>query len=147
MLLNSKIKSSRLRPALIGASVLALSTLATPASANTELILCNKTGTNIQIAVAYQHANTGRWMLSAWHTRKPGECKSFASIKTGLFYYHAKNDRNSVWPNDANTERSYCVPTTAVNRDMNSSQCGTGDVKRNFRGRVPDAGKYTFSFS
>jgi uncharacterized membrane protein len=119
----------------------------TPALADTELVLCNKTGANISIAVAYQHATTGRWMLSAWHNRNPAECKSFARIKTGLFYYHAKSEKGAVWPSQANTERSYCVPSTAVNRDMKSSACGTGDTKRNFRGRVVDPGKFTFSFS
>jgi uncharacterized membrane protein len=120
---------------------------ATPALADTDLILCNKTGSNVSIAIAYQHAKSGRWMLSAWHNRNPGECKSFASVKTGLFYYHAKNEKGAVWPGKANSERSYCVPSTAVNRDMNSSACGVGDTKRDFRGRVMEPGKYTFSFS
>jgi uncharacterized membrane protein len=133
-------------------AILAASAMISPAMAQssppqrTELTLCNKTGSNIQIAIAYVHAQSNRWMLSAWHTRKPGECKSFATVKSGLFYYHAKNERNAVWPSQANTERSYCVPNTAVNRDM-SSQCGAGETNRPFRGRVMDPGKYTFSFS
>jgi uncharacterized membrane protein len=132
-------------------AALALTALAAaPASAqkaqSTELILCNKTGGTIQIAVAYVHATTNRWMLSAWHTRGPGQCKPFATVKTGLFYYHAKTEKGAVWPSEANTERRYCVPSTAVNRDM-SSQCGVGETNRPFRGRVTEPGKYTFSFS
>jgi uncharacterized membrane protein len=96
----------------------ALVMTATPALADTDLTLCNKTGSNIDIAVAYQHASSGRWMLSAWHKRLPGECKIFARVKTGLFYYHAKNEKGAIWPSKANSERSYCVPSTAVNRDM-----------------------------
>jgi uncharacterized membrane protein len=138
------------RLAATGAAALvwALSAQISPAAAQTELILCNKTGARIDIAVAYQHATTGRWMLSAWHIRKPGECKTFAKIKTGLFYYHAKNERNTtVWPGKQSVERNYCVPNTAVTRDMNGSKCGQGDVNRGFRGRVPNQGKYSFSFS
>jgi hypothetical protein len=114
---------------------------------STELILCNKTGGGIQVAVAYMDATTGKWTMSAWHNRQPGECKSFGGIRTGLFYYHAKNERGGVWPGKDSVERSYCVPSTAVKRDMNSSQCGAGDTQRGFRGRVVDPGKYTFSFS
>lgn len=112
----------------------------------TELVLCNKTGSTIQVAVAYVNAQTNRWMLSAWHTRQPGECKTFAAIKPGLFYYHAKNEKGSVWPGAANAERRYCVPNTAVTRDM-SSQCGAGEATRNFRGISANPGKYTFSFT
>jgi uncharacterized membrane protein len=112
----------------------------------TALTFCNKTGSTIDIAVAYVHADTNRWMLSAWHRRQPGECKSFATVKSGLFYYHARSDRGAVWPNDAGTERRWCVPSTAITRDM-SSQCGAGETNRPFRGRVTEPGTYTFSFS
>jgi uncharacterized membrane protein len=140
------------RPAWLAAAVMcammatAEAQTAAQTPARTQLELCNKTGGTIQIAIAYVHAQTNRWMLSAWHTRKPGECKSFGAVKSGLFYYHAKTERGAVWPSEANTERRYCVPSTAVNRDM-SSQCGVGDTNRPFRGRVTDPGKYTFSFS
>lgn len=112
----------------------------------TDLTLCNKTGQNIQIAVAYMDAQTGRWTMSAWHNRGPGACASFGAIRTGLFYYHAKNERGSVWPSQANTDRRYCVPSTAVRRDM-TSQCGAGEQNRAFRGHSTSPGKYTFSFS
>jgi uncharacterized membrane protein len=122
---------------------------ASPASQTaqrTDLTLCNKTGGSIDIAIAYVHPQTNRWMLSAWHKRSPGECKTFGAVKTGLFYYHAKTERGAVWPNEANTEKRYCVPSTAITRDM-SSQCGAGEANRPFRGRVSDPGKFTFSFS
>ncbi|MGL4240529.1 MAG: DUF1036 domain-containing protein [Beijerinckiaceae bacterium] len=124
----------------------AIGTAEAQQAARTELVLCNKTGQNIDIAVAYMDAGSGRWTLSAWHKRTPGECKSFGAVKTGLFYYHAKNERGAVWPNQANTDRRYCVPSTAVRRDM-SSQCGRGEINRPFRGRVMEPGKFTFSFS
>ncbi len=117
------------------------------AQSRTELILCNKTGQSIQIAIAYQDAQTGRWTLSAWHNRGPGQCGSFGNVRSGLFYYHAKNERNAVWPNQANTDRRYCVPSSAVRRDMANSGCGAGEQTRPFRGRTMEPGKYTFSFS
>ncbi len=63
------------------------------APARSELTLCNKTGQNIDIAVVYMDASNGRWTLSAWHKRTPGQCASFGSVRRGLFYYHAKNER------------------------------------------------------
>jgi Protein of unknown function (DUF1036) len=111
-----------------------------------ELVLCNKSAGPIQVAVVYMHAQTGSWTLSAWHTRGPGECKSFGNIRSGLFYYHAKNERGGFWPAQADIEKRYCVPATAVTRDM-SSQCGQGDTNRGFKGQKADPGKYTFSFN
>ncbi len=117
------------------------------AQARTELIFCNKTGQNIDIAVAYMDANSGRWTLSAWHKRSPGQCATFATVRRGLFYYHAKNERGSVWPSSDSVDRRYCVPSSAVRRDMANSSCGQGEQTRPFRGRVMESDKYTFSFS
>lgn len=116
------------------------------APARSELTLCNKTGQNIDIAVVYMDASNGRWTLSAWHKRTPGQCASFGSVRRGLFYYHAKNERGAVWPSNDNTDRRYCVPSTAVRRDM-ASACGQGEATRPFRGRMIESDKYTFSFS
>jgi uncharacterized membrane protein len=122
------------------------SALAQQKPGQTELILCNKTQRDIDIALAYQDAATGRWTLSAWHKRTPGECKSFGAVKTGLFYYHAKNGQGGVWPASAAADRQYCVPTTAVRREM-SSQCGQGETNRPFKERKMEGGKYTFNFN
>lgn len=129
----------------VAAAVLACAATPVAAQQRTELVLCNKTGQNIQIAVAYMDAQTGRWTLSAWHNRGAGQCGSFGNIRSGLFYYHAKNERGAVWPNQANTDRRYCVPSSAVRRDMTSS-CGAGEQTRPFRGQSANPGKYTFSF-
>jgi uncharacterized membrane protein len=126
--------------------ILAASASAVAAQNRTDLVFCNKTGQNIQIAVAYMDAQTGRWTMSAWHNRGAGQCGSFGAIRTGLFYYHAKNERGAVWPSQANTDRRYCVPSTAVRRDMTSS-CGAGEQNRAFRGNTASPGRYTFSFS
>jgi uncharacterized membrane protein len=117
-----------------------------PALADTDLILCNKTSDAIEIAVAFMHPKTGAWTMSAWHKRSKDECKPFEKIKTGLFYYHARSEKGSVWPVKAETDRSYCVPSTAIKRDM-SSACGTGDTNRPFKGLTVQPGKFTFNFT
>jgi uncharacterized membrane protein len=133
----------RLRSSLIlSATLMSMS----PALADTDLILCNKSAGNISIAVAYQNAKTGRWMMSAWHNRAPSECKAFDRVKTGLFYYHAKNEKGAVWPAKASADRSYCVPDSAVNRDMESSACAPTDARRDFKSRAITAEKFTFNF-
>jgi uncharacterized membrane protein len=140
---GSLMKHRVLAPLVAAAALFATSAVA---QNQTELIMCNNTGQNIQIAVAYMDAQTGRWTLSAWHNRGAGQCGSFGAIRTGLFYYHAKNERGAVWPNRNNTDRNYCVPSSAVRRDMTSG-CGMGELSRPFRGRTVNPGRYTFSFS
>ena len=129
------------------ASLLAgLTLVAQPALADTDLVLCNKTSNYIEIAVAFMNPKTGAWTMSAWHKRAAGECKPFDKVKTGLFYYHAKNEKGAVWPAKAEADRSYCVPNTAVNRDM-ATACSTGDVNRPFKGLKVQTGKFTFNFT
>jgi hypothetical protein len=112
----------------------------------TTLTLCNRSPTPIDVAIAHMDAQTGSWMLSAWHKRAPGECKPFGPVRTGLFYYHAKSERGGVWPGDRDAERRYCVPNTAVKRDMRS-QCGAGETTRPFKSRKMEAATYTFTFN
>ena len=74
MNLNHSVKKAL---AAIAFGIGAFCASAAPASAATDLVFCNKTGAKIFIATVYQDAQTGRWMLSAWHTRNPGSCESF----------------------------------------------------------------------
>jgi Protein of unknown function (DUF1036) len=113
----------------------------------TDLIFCNKTGSKISIAVAWVNHQTGKWMMGAWYSRNPGECKSHGSVRAGLFYYHAqKVGQNYSWPAQANVDKTYCVPTRGV-REMANSSCGQGERRFGFQGKVATAGKYTFSFN
>ena len=117
------------------------------ARADTNLILCNKTGARIYAAIAYQDAQTGRWIMSAWHTREPGRCESFGNVKSGLFYYFAeKEGRTAHWPSADSVDKVYCVPPTRVKREMAGSGCAPGERSLGFRGRVMDPGTYTVSF-
>ncbi len=117
------------------------------ARADTDLIFCNKTGSKIQIAVAYVNAKTNKWIMSAWHSRNPGECKSHGNVKTGLFYYYGeKVGANFHWPAKAYVDKSFCVPKQGV-REMANSACGQGERNLGFQGKVATAGKYTFSFN
>ena len=99
-------------------------------------------------ASVYQDAQTGRWMLSAWHTRNPGACESFGAVKTGLFYYFAeKEGRTASWPARQFVEKNYCVPGVRVRREMLNSGCTQGERSLGFRGRVAEGQRYTFSFN
>ena len=70
------------RSLVLAAGLFGLASLAAPsdARADTNLVLCNKTGAKIYVAIAYQDAQTGRWIMSAWHTRNPGGCESFGNV-------------------------------------------------------------------
>jgi Protein of unknown function (DUF1036) len=115
-------------------------------AARTELTLCNKSAAPIEIAIVHMDAQTGSWTLSAWHKRAASECKAFGPVRTGQFYYHARSERGGIWPADRHAERRYCVPATAVKRDM-TSQCGAGETNRPFKGQKLETAKYTFTFN
>ncbi len=120
---------------------------AASAQATTDLIFCNKTGSKISIAVAWINHQTGKWMMGAWYSRNPGECKSHGAVRPGLFYYYAeKVGQNAHWPAKAFVDKTYCVPTRGV-REMANSSCGQGERRLGFQGKVSTAGKYTFSFN
>jgi uncharacterized membrane protein len=113
----------------------------------TELVFCNKTGSKVNVAVAYIDAKTNKWMMGAWYARNPGECKSHGTIKTGLFYYYAeKIGVDYHWPAKSGVDKVYCVPTRGV-REMATSSCGTGERRLGFKGTVGGAGKYTVNLS
>jgi uncharacterized membrane protein len=117
------------------------------ALANTDLIFCNKTGSKIQIAVAYIDAKTNKWMMGAWYARQPGECKSQGAVKTGLFYCYAeKLGADFHWPAKSGVDKTYCVPARGV-REMATSSCGAGERRLGFKGSVSGAGKYTVNLS
>ncbi len=133
--------------ALFGAGILIGIGSADARAQTTDLIFCNKTGSKISIAVAWINPATNKWMMGAWYSRNPGECKSHGSVKPGLFYYYAeKVGQDFHWPAKANVDKTYCVPVNGV-REMTSGACGQGERNLGFQGKVSTAGKYTFSFN
>lgn len=124
---------------------------ATPALAagpTTNLTFCNKNGAKLDLAVAYQDTQTGHWMMSAWHGVGAGECKPFGAVKTGLFYYYAENSATKgFYPATQYIEKRYCLPRSAIKRQMLNVPCAVGEKQYGFRGRTPNPGNYTFTFN
>jgi uncharacterized membrane protein len=126
--------------ALIGA--------AQKAEAATKLTMCNKTGAKIFIAIVYYEERTKKWMLSSWHGRNAGECKSIGNMHTGMMYYYAeKQGGKEYWPAKAKAERSYCVPPGGVNRVMLGGGCPQGERLLGFRSINLTGSTYTFTFN
>lgn len=114
------------------------------AQANTEVMFCNKTGAKVFIAVAHFPERMQKWMMTAWHTANPGQCKSIGKLRTGLFYYYAeKEGRGYHWPARAGVDKTYCVPNQKVERVMMPGTCAPGERNLGFKGAVPGPGKYT----
>lgn len=118
------------------------------AAPTTALTFCNKNGAKLNMAIAYQDATTGRWIMSAWHGVGPGQCKPFGSVKAGLFYYYAENEATKAfYPATNAIEKRYCLPRSAIKREMLNVPCAVGEKQYGFRGRTPNPGNYTFTFN
>jgi uncharacterized membrane protein len=137
------------RAALAGlATAGALMGAAQKAEAATNLTMCNKTGAKIYIATVSYEERTKKWMLSAWHARNPGECKSMGAMHTGMMYYFAeKQGGKEFWPAKNKVERSYCVPPGKVQRVMLGGGCPTGERLLGFRSINLTGAAYTFTFN
>lgn len=114
----------------------------------TEIVFCNKTGSKIFTALAHVPPNTGKWTLTAWQTLPAGGCKSVARWNTGLFYYYAeKEGRTFHWPGQAGVDKTFCVPSRAITREIVGGTCPAGERNVGFKGTVPNPGKYTINLT
>ncbi len=131
--------------AIIGAG---LASVPGSASANTDLVFCNNTGAKTFIALVYYETRTSKWMLSAWHARNPGECRSIGTYRTGIIYYFAeKEGRTASWPAKANVEKTFCVPATRIERVQLGGNCASGERLLGFRGINATGAKFTFNLN
>lgn len=127
--------------ALLGACL-----FSTTASAQTELIFCNKTGSKVFAAIVHLPETTKQWTLNAWYTVEPGSCRPAGKVRAGLFYYYAeKEGRKLHWPNAAQTDKTFCVPSTKIERVVAGGTCVIGERSVGFRGTTPNAGKFTIN--
>jgi Protein of unknown function (DUF1036) len=121
---------------------------AAPASAATDLTLCNKSGLKIYIALVFYDEAAKKWMLSAWQNRTPGQCKSVGKMHSGPTYYYAeKEGRKGIWPAQNAVEKTYCVPQGAVKRAITGGNCAQGERLLGFRAMSVSGASYTFNFS
>lgn len=119
------------------------------AHADTNLVFCNNTGARVYVALIYYQPATQKWLLSAWHTREPGQCKSTGTYRSGLLYYFAeKEGRTAHWPAKAYVEKTYCVPPTRVERTVfGGSTCPPNERALGFRGINATGATFTFNLN
>lgn len=136
---------SRLFPAgLVFSACLVLSTH--PALADTNVVFCNKSGSDVDIALVYYEPKTSKWILNAWHKASPGNCKPVGKYRTGLLYYYAEKVGGQVhWPAKANVDKTFCVPKTKIERTILGGTCAQGERSVGFHGL--DAKGTTFTFN
>ena len=115
------------------------------AQAATDLTVCNDTGSKVFVAIVHFREDTKVWILSAWHTADPGQCRSVGRYRTGLTYYFAeKEGRAFHWPAKTLVDRTYCVPNAKVERTLVSgATCATGERAVGFQGFTPRAATHT----
>ncbi len=133
------------------AAVAAMAMIGTPVAAQqqqTEIVFCNKTGSKIFTALANVPQTTKKWTLTAWQTIPAGSCKSVARLNTALFYYYAeKEGRTYHWPGQSGVDKTFCVPSRAITREIVGGTCPAGERSVGFKGTVPNPGKYTINLT
>ncbi len=118
------------------------------AAPKTDLNFCNNTGAKVFIALVYYQTQTSKWILSAWHTRNPGECKSLGTYRPGITYYYAeKEGRTAHWPSAANIDKTFCVPPGRVERTQLGGTCAQGERNVGFHGINATGASYKFNLS
>ena len=131
-------------------AVAAVMSVGTPALAQqqSEIVFCNKTGSKIFTALANVPQTTKKWTLTAWQTIPAGSCKSVARLNTALFYYYAeKEGRTYHWPGQSGVDKTFCVPSRAITREIVGGTCPAGERSVGFKGTVPNPGKYTINLT
>jgi uncharacterized membrane protein len=130
------------------AAVMSVGTPALAQQQQTEIVFCNKTGSKIFTALAHVPQTTKKWTLTAWQTIPAGGCKSVARWNTALFYYYAEKEGRTVhWPAKAGVDKTFCVPSRAITREIVGGTCAAGERNVGFKGTVPNAGKYTINLN
>ena len=137
------------RVALAGASLVAgLAFTTSAALADTDVILCNKTGAKVFVALGYYEPKTSKWILSAWHTRDGGACTSAGKYRSGLIYYYAEKEGGKYhWPAQAKVDKQFCVPPGKIERTIMGGTCATGERNLGFTGTDAKGASHTINFS
>lgn len=118
------------------------------ARAFTNLTFCNNTGSKVFIALVYYETRTSKWMLRAWNTRNPGECKSAGSFRSGITYYYAeKEGRRAFWPARAQIDKTFCVPPGRVERAQLGGTCAVGERNVGFHGINATGANFRFNLN
>lgn len=118
------------------------------ALADTNLTFCNKSGSNVDIALVYYEPKTSKWILSAWRTAPAGNCKSVGKYRSGLIYYYAEKVGGQVhWPAKANVDKTFCVPRTKIERTILGGTCAPGERSVGFHGIDATGATYTYNLN
>lgn len=140
---------SATRLALAGISLAAgLGMASTAAMADTNLVFCNKSGSDVDIALVYYEPKTAKWILSAWRKAPPGNCKPVGRYRSGLIYYYAEKAGGQVhWPARAQVDKTFCVPRTKIERTILGGTCAPGERSVGFHGIDATGATYTYNLN
>jgi hypothetical protein len=118
------------------------------AEAFTNLIFCNKSTQKIYLALVYLETRTQKWMLTAWLARNPGECKSAGKFRSGVTYYYARNEAQTMfWPATAKVDKTFCVPPAQIERVQLGGTCAAGEKNVGFHGINATGATFTFNLN
>jgi hypothetical protein len=143
------VLKSAMRAALVPISlVVGIGVASSAALAETNLVFCNKSGSEVDIALVYYEPKTSKWILSAWRKAPPGNCKPVGKYRSGLIYYYAeKAGGQTHWPAKAQVDKTFCVPRTKIERTILGGTCATGERSVGFHGIDATGATYTYNLN
>jgi uncharacterized membrane protein len=111
----------------------------------TDVVFCNTTREQVQVAVTSYKAGISKWMLQAWYQTAPGKCVVATKVATGnnIYYYAEKRAAKTYWP--AEGKVTYCVPLTMIERVTSKTPCAAGERRLGFQMVQVSGPKYTIT--
>lgn len=126
----------------LGVLSIAAALLVKPSSANANVIVCNKSNQNANVARAWLNDN---WQAEGWFYVRPGECKKIITNKARFRTAHLyiMNDDGSPWNlGKSPSSKAICVKTKRFAHTNASGNCINDMYPVNFQ-KIPIRNRFT----
>ena len=117
---------------VIGVAVFAIAWVTAVAPADAQFRVCNKSGENVDVAIAYDGGAKAGFIAEGWFTIRNGRCETVygRSLNNAFFYLYAEGANGSVWDGEDDDAQGY-------------SFCISRKVFRHFQNRFGDNSEET----
>ena len=125
------------------AAALFIAVAANPAPARADFKICNSSGENVSVAIAYHDRDAGNWVSRGWWNIASGECKTPLSgdLQDQYYYLYGDGDQH-YWKG----EHSFCVDNNDKFTLNEADTTCNYDYEGFFEIDTGDSTEYTYTF-